>query len=256
MIRSLLPFWDCLFQFLRPCDQVVLMCTCSQLHVMGMRTSQLKSRILCMQRINRDRKFPGQDNPETCLSTIRDYGLMLFYVHPENLTREVCRAAFESFGGELLKYVPPIHRTSDICFDAVKVSLGTIKHVAPHHQTPELCRYVIEQSWEALKFIAPENQTSELCLLAMQNSPKAFRFVTPKHHTPEICLMAVKDSGNNLALISANHQTPEICMAAVQENCWAIEHVKLEHGPTPEMCVAALKVAGRELLYQIHFIHF
>lgn len=135
-----LPFWDRLFPFLAPLDQVAVMLCSVRLRNVGQLPKHVTHRVAFVQRRWRNK------NTEFC--KVRDEHVRPEYIHPEL-------------------------QTQDLCLKFVQRYSWNIEYIHPEKQTLDLCLMVVQSRGEYLQNLSFEMRSNpNVCLAALIYFPR------------------------------------------------------------------------------------
>lgn len=208
-MEKVFPFWDRLFFFLTPADQSRLLLVCRRICAIGQTLAHLEHRCDCVSRAFREVRFPNQ-SPDRChrlLSQI-GFGWILQYIHPENLTPELCLLSVKNDPSLSLRHVPAHLQTFDLCFQSVILCSSTLRFV--HVQTPELCLQAVKTNGESLEYVNWDLRTPEICLVAIASHYPSIQHVPYSLLTPEFCIAALTISRRIIPYLPRDVQSLEM----------------------------------------------
>jgi hypothetical protein len=111
-------------------------------------------------------------------------------------------------------------------YDGVLCSGHLLKFVPEILKTPEVCRAAVRNEGSALKYVPDALKTEEMCLEAVSSNGGSIlfglhygyllRYVPEVLKTPEVCLAAVQNQGSALEYVPESLKNEELCRAAVR----------------------------------------
>jgi len=176
------------------------------------------------------------------------------YVKPECITRELCEVAIKNaWHGDVLKYIPDIFKTKELCNLAFERSPYSIEYIPEEYITERQCLQAIKCSGYLLNDIPMKYRTKEICMIAMQSDsspdfkdiPKEFLDkdiylswlmnssfkIDPLKKIPEqfydydIYLAAVKADGRELKYVPKELISSEMCYEAIRKDSEAAKYI-------------------------------
>jgi len=151
------------------------------------------------------------DDPDLCLTAVRDRPLAVGLIPESMLTQEVCDTAFAG-DMEILEYIPVRFQTDRMWKWAEKLLVIDgidLVNFPEKARTPERCRMAVASDGTALKYVPGSvlENNPDLCLLAVMNRPLMLRHIPEDMLTQEICNTAFAGDIHALEYIPARFQT-------------------------------------------------
>lgn len=213
------------------------------------------------------KKYPGEDRVQR-LEAIKNGDLRLvpetYNDWLEAVSAEIKAGPFYTFNyyGALLKYVPEIYKTPELCRAAVENEGSALEFVPESLKTAELCRAAVccshtlgmGSDWEgygaSLKFVPDEIRTRALCFDAVLNQG-AFDDVPEAIKTRDFYIDVLsgrwygysKDDKAMMNSVPDIFRNTEFYFEVIQRQIEAFKHVPDEY-KTTEMCLFAVEHDG------------
>jgi len=184
---------------------------------------------------------------EICLAAVRQSGRSIQYV-PENLkTAELYMEAVKAnkskvwryYDDRLLDLDEPEFDDRLLEPDDLDYAEPVIQFIPPEHRTAEICLEAVGHNGLALHFVPEKIMTAGLCLAAVRGNGRALRFVPENLKTAKICLEACRAKSADpdeevadahltesaLEYVPDGLKTPEVCLAAIGQSDLAFRHI-------------------------------
>lgn len=237
------PFWDRLFQFLSPSEQVILMQTCRRVSAIGNQISHFYARIARVSYAIKEHRLSNQ-TVERCRDLVLAHGYYSHrdfrYIHDHLFTPRLC---IEMVKQNLLcwEFIPRHLLTTEICQTFITMHPAELGRVPMEFRTKEICLTAVKAYGPCLANVPMNLRTYEICLAAVKSSPNisVITYVPYECLSADLCLEAVKQNGYVLEDIPSEFLTTDICLEAVKQESNAIKYVPPQH-QTREVCLAAL----------------
>jgi hypothetical protein len=138
---------------------------------------------------------------------------------PEICSRIVKRHPFE------IRYVPDEFLSTEMCMEVVQEKMkDTLMHIPRKYINKEMCLHVLKTDPASFPYIPFVLRDEDVCLCAFQNGVSIRKL--PKDKLVEaMYLPSVQRDGHTLKCIPHNMRTLEVCVAALKQNKAAIKYV-------------------------------
>jgi hypothetical protein len=138
--------------------------------------------------------------------------------------------------GLAIQHVPPEQRSPEVCLAAVQQNGRAIQHLSATERTTQVRLAAVRSAADAVRFLGEDERTPEVCLAAVQRSGWAVELLNDEQRSPGVCLAAVQHSGGMaIQCLSPEQRSPEVCLAAVTKNFLAIRHLTTQELSCPQM---------------------
>lgn len=119
-----------------------------------------------------------EDEYTLMLRAVQENGECLILVPLRFRTYELCLAAVQAPGIEMMLYVPDEHKTYELCLAAVKNDPFALRDVPLEHRTLELCTASLQsQGGSSLQHVPIHFRTYDFCVEAVKQHSSALQYV-------------------------------------------------------------------------------
>lgn len=162
----------------------------------------------------------------------------------KNPSKELCMFAL-NLGGSFLEFVPPEHKTYDLCMFAIREG-ARLRHVPSNVIDVEMCNVAIS-IWNLNYYDIPMNvQTVELANKMIDYDPSLITHIKPNLQTEDMWKKALTHDGMLISKMDKSKQTNELCIISVtnchnvfQSDYNALQYIKPSL-QTDEMCMISV----------------